>query len=243
KDCELGFAHSEIKALKATDVLKDKSLDEMPNMVAKLDEKMRNTETLLEQKVHNSIITEKKEAFAAQSAAEATLRRVHANQTEDNMVPIESIIAPLEADIRMYKNELALAYNDALLKGRLTNSRGSIVQSKILGFLNKRVEELLAYSSSVKTSIHCYFRSGKWSGDGLQDDNISTILVVPRRLSSPLLCSSWASTRRNIYKPELNIVSNASCTTNCLAPLPKVINDKFGIVEGLMTTVHAMTGM
>lgn len=38
-----------------------------------------------------------------------------------------------------------------------------------------------------------------------------------------------------------DIVSNASCTTNCLAPLAKVINDKFGIVDGLMTTVHAAT--
>jgi len=43
------------------------------------------------------------------------------------------------------------------------------------------------------------------------------------------------------YNSSHPVVSNASCTTNCLAPLAKVINDKFGIVEGLMTTVHAMT--
>ncbi|KAI8526917.1 hypothetical protein RHMOL_Rhmol12G0036000 [Rhododendron molle] len=43
------------------------------------------------------------------------------------------------------------------------------------------------------------------------------------------------------YKPNIDIVSNASCTTNCLAPLAKVINDRFGIVEGLMTTVHSIT--
>ena len=43
------------------------------------------------------------------------------------------------------------------------------------------------------------------------------------------------------YKPEMVVVSNASCTTNCLAPLAKVINDKYVITEGLMTTVHATT--
>ena len=43
------------------------------------------------------------------------------------------------------------------------------------------------------------------------------------------------------YTTDMNIVSNASCTTNCLAPIAKVLNDKFGILEGLMTTVHAVT--
>jgi glyceraldehyde 3-phosphate dehydrogenase len=43
------------------------------------------------------------------------------------------------------------------------------------------------------------------------------------------------------YDPSIQVLSNASCTTNCLAPLAKVVNDKFGILEGLMTTVHAVT--
>ena len=45
----------------------------------------------------------------------------------------------------------------------------------------------------------------------------------------------------NEYKKDQNVISNASCTTNCLAPLAKVINDNFGMVEGLMTTVHSTT--
>merc|ERR1711892_672321 len=43
------------------------------------------------------------------------------------------------------------------------------------------------------------------------------------------------------YENTMDVVSNASCTTNCLAPLAKVVNDEFGIKEGLMTTVHAVT--
>lgn len=45
----------------------------------------------------------------------------------------------------------------------------------------------------------------------------------------------------NDYKKDMVVVSNASCTTNCLAPLVKVVHEKFGIVEGLMTTIHAVT--
>ena len=43
------------------------------------------------------------------------------------------------------------------------------------------------------------------------------------------------------YDPSMTVISNASCTTNCLAPLAKVINDEFGIQEALMTTIHAVT--
>jgi glyceraldehyde 3-phosphate dehydrogenase len=43
------------------------------------------------------------------------------------------------------------------------------------------------------------------------------------------------------YKPDLKVVSNASCTTNCLAPIAKVVNDNWGIEEGLMTTCHSIT--
>ena len=43
------------------------------------------------------------------------------------------------------------------------------------------------------------------------------------------------------YKSDIEVLSNASCTTNCLAPLAKVINDKFTIIEGLMTTIHSYT--
>jgi glyceraldehyde 3-phosphate dehydrogenase len=46
---------------------------------------------------------------------------------------------------------------------------------------------------------------------------------------------------QDTYSPDMKVVSNASCTTNCLAPLAKVVDDNFGIIEGLMTTVHAVT--
>lgn len=52
------------------------------------------------------LANEKKDAVAAQFAAEAALRRVHENQKDDDFLPIESVLAPLEADIRKYKNEV-----------------------------------------------------------------------------------------------------------------------------------------
>jgi glyceraldehyde 3-phosphate dehydrogenase len=64
------------------------------------------------------------------------------------------------------------------------------------------------------------------------------ILSAPSKDKTPMFVYG---VNHESYKAEVNIVSNASCTTNCLAPLAKVIHDKFGILEGLMTTVHAIT--
>jgi len=65
------------------------------------------------------------------------------------------------------------------------------------------------------------------------------ILTVPAK--DEIDCTVVIGVNDNELKPEHKIVSNASCTTNCLAPMAKVLNNNFGIVEGLMTTTHAYT--
>ncbi len=64
------------------------------------------------------------------------------------------------------------------------------------------------------------------------------VMSAPSKDDTPMFVMGVNNTE---YKNDMNFVSNASCTTNCLAPVAKVLNDKFGIEEGLMTTVHAAT--
>jgi len=64
------------------------------------------------------------------------------------------------------------------------------------------------------------------------------IMSAPSKDDTPMFVMGVNNTS---YTNDMNFVSNASCTTNCLAPVAKVLNDKFGILEGLMTTVHATT--
>jgi len=64
------------------------------------------------------------------------------------------------------------------------------------------------------------------------------VMSAPSKDDTPMFVMGVNNTS---YKNDMTFVSNASCTTNCLAPVAKVLNDKFGILEGLMTTVHATT--
>jgi glyceraldehyde 3-phosphate dehydrogenase len=64
------------------------------------------------------------------------------------------------------------------------------------------------------------------------------VMAAPSKDDTPMFVMGVNHTE---YEPSMDMVSNASCTTNCLAPLAKIIHREFGIVEGLMTTVHAVT--
>ncbi|TVQ65708.1 MAG: type I glyceraldehyde-3-phosphate dehydrogenase [Balneolaceae bacterium] len=64
------------------------------------------------------------------------------------------------------------------------------------------------------------------------------VMSAPSKDDTPMFVMGVNHTS---YSNEMNFVSNASCTTNCLAPIAKVLNDNFGLLEGLMTTVHAVT--
>ncbi len=66
----------------------------------------------------------------------------------------------------------------------------------------------------------------------------TVVMSAPSKDDTPMFVMG---VNEDKYTPDMQFVSNASCTTNCLAPIVKVLNDKFGIVEGLMTTVHATT--
>jgi glyceraldehyde 3-phosphate dehydrogenase len=64
------------------------------------------------------------------------------------------------------------------------------------------------------------------------------VLSAPSKDDTPMVVMG---VNQDMVTSDMNIVSNASCTTNCLAPIVKVVHDNFGILEGLMTTIHATT--
>ncbi|XP_061351219.1 microtubule-associated protein 70-2-like isoform X2 [Gastrolobium bilobum] len=136
KDRELSEAQAEIKALKFSERLREKAVEELTEELSKVEGKLKLTESLLESKVLlgascnlrqnleiKKINDEKKASMAAQFAAEATLRRVHAAQKDDDMPPIEAILAPLEAELKLARQEIAKLQDDNKALDRLTKSK------------------------------------------------------------------------------------------------------------------------
>ncbi|PKA49980.1 Microtubule-associated protein 70-2 [Apostasia shenzhenica] len=125
KERELGEAHAEIKALRLSERAREKAVEELTDELTKVDKKLKLTESLLESKnlEIKKINDEKKASMTAQFAAEATLRRVHAAQKDDDMPPIEAILAPLEAELKLARQEIAKLQDDNRALDRLTKSK------------------------------------------------------------------------------------------------------------------------
>lgn len=85
------------------------------------------------------------------------------------------------------------------------------------------------------------FRDAEGAGKHLQAGAKKVVITAPGK--GPNIGTYVIGVNHESYKPgEFDIVSNASCTTNCLAPIAKVIDEQFGIIKGTMTTVHSYTG-
>ncbi|WP_332625755.1 glyceraldehyde 3-phosphate dehydrogenase NAD-binding domain-containing protein, partial [Brevundimonas sp.] len=89
----------------------------------------------------------------------------------------------------------------------------------------------------VVESTGLFLEKGKAQGH-IDAGAKKVIMSAPSKDDTPLFVMGVNNTS---YDKSMNFVSNASCTTNCLAPIAKVLNDAFGIKDGLMTTVHSTT--
>ena len=116
-----------------------------------------------------------------------------------------------------------------------------VVNGKNVKLLNSRDPSQLPWGElGVDYVLEC---TGKFLTKEAAQPHLDTgakvvVLSGPSKDDTPMFV---CGVNLDKYDPSMTVVSNASCTTNCLAPLAKVINDKFGIIEGLMTTVHAGT--
>lgn len=137
------------------------------------------------------------------------------------MLKYDSVHGAFDADIRVENGTLIVNGN----RIRLTQEKDPA---------NLRWNEVDADVVVESTGL---FLTDELSRKHIQAGAKKVIMSAPSKDSTPMFVYGVNHTT---YAGQ-DIISNASCTTNCLAPIAKVLNDKFGIVKGLMTTVHAAT--
>ncbi|MDB3907679.1 type I glyceraldehyde-3-phosphate dehydrogenase [Crocinitomicaceae bacterium] len=116
-----------------------------------------------------------------------------------------------------------------------------VVDGQRIRVTNERDPEKLDWSSvSVDVVLECtgVFLTTELAEKHIKAGAKKVVLSAPAKDDTPTFVMGVNDSE---LKAEYNVVSNASCTTNCLAPVVKVLNDNFGIEEGLMSTIHAVT--
>lgn len=115
-----------------------------------------------------------------------------------------------------------------------------VVGRNKISFYQEKEPNLIPWKEdSVDVVVECTGKFTAYEGAKLHlDAGAKKVVVSAPGKNMPMFVMG---VNQDAYSPEMDIVSNASCTTNCLAPLAKIINDAFGIEEGLMSTIHSTT--
>ncbi len=137
------------------------------------------------------------------------------------MLRFDSVHGRFDGDISVEDNKLIINEHEIIVYNKMDPNEIS---------WDKAGAEYIVESSGVFTTM-------EKAGVHLKSGAKKVVISAPSK-DAPMFVMG---VNQNMYTNDMDIVSNASCTTNCLAPLAKVVHDNFRIIEGLMTTVHATT--
>lgn len=164
--------------------------------------------------------------------------REAAYRDDIEIVAINNTVSP---DYMVYK----LKYDSmhGMFPGELDYDDNAIYVNgkRIVTFQAKTPEEIDWASAGAEYIIEStgkFTTAEKCAGHFRSPTVKKVVISAPARDDSPMFVMG---VNNDTYDPEMKVISNASCTTNCLAPLAKVLNDNFGIESGLMTTIHSTT--
>jgi len=149
------------------------------------------------------------------------------------------VISAPSADAPMY----VMGVNEDTYKSDVEVISNASCTTNCLAPLAKVIHDEFTIIEGLMTTIHSYTATQKtvdgpsakdWRGGRTAAQNI----ISAPSADAPMYVMG---VNEDTYKSGVEVISNASCTTNCLAPLAKVIHDEFTIIEGLMTTIHSYT--
>jgi len=154
-----------------------------------------------------------------------------------NVVAINDPFIPLDYMVYMFKYDST----HGQYKGEVAAVDGKLViDGKAITIFNEKDPSAIPWGSAgakyVVESTGVFTTLEKASAH--HTGGAEKVIISAPSADAPMFVMG---VNENSYSPDMKVVSNASCTTNCLAPLAKVIHDNYGIEEGLMTTVHAAT--
>jgi len=154
-----------------------------------------------------------------------------------NVVAINDPFIPLDYMVYMFKYDST----HGQYKGEVSIADGKLViDGKAIAIFNEKDPSAIPWASVgakyVVESTGVFTTLEKASAH--HTGGAEKVIISAPSADAPMFVMG---VNENSYSPDMKVVSNASCTTNCLAPLAKVIHDNYGIEEGLMTTVHAVT--